>query len=122
MNATKDSRPIHRVYVDGFWIDKTDVTNRKFAEFVRATGYVTVAERTPQAEDYPDVPPENLVAGSVVVHPPNHAVPLNDYYQWWAYIHGANWRHPEGPKSNLNGREDFPVVQVASLWPGTTNN
>lgn len=113
MNATKDSRPIHRVYVDGFWIDKTDVTNRKFAEFVRATGYVTVAERTPQAEDYPDVPPENLVAGSVVFHPPNHAVPLNDYYQWWAYIHGANWRHPEGPKSNLNGREDFPVVQVA---------
>lgn len=113
MNATKDSRPIHRVYVDGFWMDKTDVTNRKFAEFVKATGYVTVAERTPKAEDFPDAPPENLVTGSVVFHPPNHAVPLNDYRQWWTYIDGANWRHPEGPKSNLKSREDFPVVQVA---------
>jgi sulfatase modifying factor 1 len=66
MNATKDSRPIHRVYVDGFWMDTTDVTNREFAEFVKATGYVTVAERTPKAEDFPDAPPEKLVAGSVV--------------------------------------------------------
>jgi formylglycine-generating enzyme len=113
MTATKDSRPIHRVYVDGFWMDKTDVTNREFAEFVKATGYVTVAERTPKAADFPAAPTENLVAGSVVFHPPNHAVPLNDYYQWWAYVHGANWRHPEGPRSNLKGREDFPVVQVA---------
>jgi len=64
MNATQDSRPIHRVYVDGFWMDSTDVTNREFAEFVNATGYVTVAERTPKAEDFPDAPPENLVAGS----------------------------------------------------------
>jgi formylglycine-generating enzyme required for sulfatase activity len=113
MNATRDSRPIHRVYVDGFWMDKTDVTNREFAEFVKVTGYVTVAERTPKAEDFPDAPPENLVAGSVVFHPTSHAVPLEDYYQWWTYVHGANWRHPEGPKSSLNGREDFPVVQVA---------
>jgi sulfatase modifying factor 1 len=113
MNATRDSRPIHRVYVDGFWMDKTDVTNREFAEFVKVTGYVTVAERTPKAEDFPDAPPENLVAGSVVFHPTSHAVPLDDYYQWWTYVHGANWRHPEGPKSSLNGREDFPVVQVA---------
>jgi sulfatase modifying factor 1 len=113
MNATKDSRPIHRVYVDGFWMDKTDVTNREFAEFVKATDYVTVAERTPNAKDFPDAPPENLVAGSVVFRPPSHAVPLNDYYQWWTYVHGASWRHPEGPKSSLNGREDFPVVQVA---------
>jgi sulfatase modifying factor 1 len=113
MTATKDSRPIHRVYVDGLWMDKTDVTNRKFAEFVKATAYVTVAERTPKAADFPGAPPENLVAGSVVFHPPNHAVPLNDYYQWWTYVHGANWRHPEGPRSNLKGREDFPVVQVA---------
>jgi formylglycine-generating enzyme len=113
MNATRDSRPIHRVRVDGFWMDKTDVTNREFAAFVKATGYVTVAERTPKAEDFPDAPPENLVAGSVVFHPTSHAVPLDDYYQWWTYVHGANWRHPEGPKSSLNGREDFPVVQVA---------
>jgi formylglycine-generating enzyme required for sulfatase activity len=113
MNATKDSRPIHRVYVDGFWMDKTDVTNREFSEFVKATRYVTVAERTPKAEDFPGAPPENLVAGSVVFHPPGHSVLLNDYYQWWTYVHGANWRHPEGPKNSLRGREHFPVVQVA---------
>jgi formylglycine-generating enzyme required for sulfatase activity len=89
------------------------VTNREFSEFVKATRYVTVAERTPKAEDFPGAPPENLVAGSVVFHPPGHSVLLNDYYQWWTYVHGANWRHPEGPKSSLDGREDFPVVQVA---------
>src|ERR1700720_4457646 len=113
MQAARDSRPIHRVYVDGFWMDKTDVTNREFAEFVKATGYVTVAERTPKAEDFPDAPPENLVAGSVVFHPPDHPVPLNDHYQWWTYVHGANWRHPEGPASDIKGKDDYPVVQVA---------
>ena len=66
MQATRDARPIHRVYVDGFFMDKTDVTNAQFARFVKATGYVTVAERKPRAEDYPSAPPENLVAGSVV--------------------------------------------------------
>src|SRR5580658_8298909 len=66
MQATLDSRPIHRVYVDGFWMDKTDVTNSEFAKFVKATGYVTVAERKPRAEDFPGAPPENLVAGAVV--------------------------------------------------------
>ena len=75
MKATYDARPIHRVYVDGFFMDKTDVTNAEFARFVKATGYVTVAERTPRAEDFPGAPPENLVAGSVVFSPPDHAVP-----------------------------------------------
>ena len=113
MHEAADARPIHRVYVDGFWMDKTDVTNEVFSRFVKATGYVTVAERTPRAEDFPGAPPENLVAGSVVFMPPNHPVPLDDHFQWWSYVKGANWRHPEGPKSNLNGRERYPVVQVA---------
>src|SRR5262245_29106825 len=94
MQATEDARPIHRVAVDGFFMDKTDVTNEAFAAFVRATGYVTVAERTPRAEDFPGAPPENLVAGSVVFTAPDHPVPLNDHLQWWNYVKGANWRHP----------------------------
>ena len=113
MNATKDSRPIHRVYVDGFFMDKTDVTNAQFARFVKATGYVTVAERKPRQEDYPTAPPENLVAGSVVFSAPDHPVPLNDHFQWWRYIAGANWRHPLGPGSDIKGKDDYPVVQVA---------
>jgi formylglycine-generating enzyme required for sulfatase activity len=113
MHAVVDARPIHRVYVDGFWMDKTDVTNGEFARFVKATGYVTIAERKPTAEDFPGAPPENLVDGSVVFTPPDHPVPLNDHFQWWSYVQGANWRHPEGPQSNLEGRDKFPVVQVA---------
>ena len=113
MKATFDARPIHRVYVDGFYMDKTDVTNAQFAEFVRGTGYVTVAERTPRAEDFPGAPPENLVAGSVVFSPPSHAVLLNDHFQWWTYVQGANWRHPSGPNSSILGKGNYPVVQVA---------
>jgi sulfatase modifying factor 1 len=108
-----DAQPLHRVAVDGFWIDSTEVTNAQFARFVKETGYVTIAERTPRAEDYPGAPPENLVAGSVVFTPPGHDVTLDDHYQWWAYVHGADWRHPEGPGSNIDGRMDHPVVHVA---------
>lgn len=113
MKATMDARPIHRVYVDGFYMDKTDVTNAQFAEFVKATGYVTIAERTPRAEDFPGAPPENLVAGGVVFSPPDHSVPLDNHFQWWSYVKGANWRHPSGPKSDIRGKGDYPVVQVA---------
>jgi len=113
MKATLDSRPVHRVYVDGFFMDKTDVTNAQFERFVKATGYVTVAERKPRAEDYPGAPPENLVAGSVVFAPPDHPVPLNDYFQWWTYVPGANWRHPLGPQSSIAGKGDNPVVHIA---------
>ena len=113
MEATTDSRPIHRVYVDGFWMDKTEVTNEEFAKFVEATGYVTIAEKTPRAADFPGAPPENLVAGAVVFSPPDHPVPLNDHFQWWSYVKGANWRHPEGSRSSLAGRDNYPVVQVA---------
>jgi sulfatase modifying factor 1 len=113
MQATEDSRPVHRVYVDGFWMDETDVTNAQFAGFVKATGYVTVAERKPRAEDYPGAPPENLIAGSVMFSPPDHMVPLNDHLQWWSYVHGANWRHPLGPNSDIKGKENYPVVHIA---------
>ena len=112
MQATRDARPIHRVYVDGFWMDTTEVTNAQFAAFVKATGYVTIAERTPLAKDYPGAPPENLVAGSVVFSPPDHPVPLNDHFQWWSYVKGANWRHPLGPGSSIVGKDQFPVVHV----------
>jgi formylglycine-generating enzyme required for sulfatase activity len=109
----RDARPVHRVRVDGFWIDKTEVTNAQFAEFVAATGHVTIAEKTPRAEDFPGAPPENLVAGSVVFAPPAAAVPLDNQFRWWGYVKGANWRHPEGPASDLKGREKHPVVHVA---------
>ena len=113
MQATIDSRPIHRTYVDGFWMDKTEVTNEQFAAFVRATGYVTVAERTPRAEDFPGAPPEDLVPGSVVFAPPDHAVPLDNHLRWWSYVKGADWRHPLGPESSIAGKDAFPVVHVA---------
>ena len=113
MQAAADSRPIHRVYVDGFFMDKTDVTNAQFAEFVKATGYVTIAEKTPTAEEFPGAPPENLVAGGVVFTPPNQPVPLNNHFQWWSYVKGANWRHPSGPTSSIKGKDNYPVVQVA---------
>jgi formylglycine-generating enzyme len=113
MHGAVDARPVHRVYVDGFWMDQTDVTNAQFEKFVRATGYVTVAERKPRAEDFPGAPPENLVAGSVVFSPPDHAVALDNHFQWWNYVPGANWRHPLGPQSDIKGKEDYPVVHVA---------
>jgi sulfatase modifying factor 1 len=108
-----DARPIHRVAVDGFWMDVSEVTNEQFARFVKETGYVTVAERIPRAEDFPGAPPENLLAGSVVFAPTDEPVPLDDLYRWWTYVPGANWRHPMGPDSDIVGRESYPVVQVA---------
>ena len=113
MHAAADARPIHRVFVDSFWMDQTDVTNEEFATFVQATKYVTIAERTPTAAEFPGAPPENLYAGGVVFSRPTHAVPLKDHYQWWTYVKGADWRHPEGPNTNLKGRGKYPVVQVA---------
>jgi formylglycine-generating enzyme len=110
---TGDALPVHRVQVDGFWMDATEVTNREFAAFVAATGYVTVAEHKPTAAEFPDAPPENLVAGSTVFTPTDGAVPLDNYLRWWSYVAGANWRHPEGPESSIDGRGDYPVVHVA---------
>jgi formylglycine-generating enzyme required for sulfatase activity len=113
MQATYDSRPIHRVYVEGFWMDRTVVTNDQFGKFVAATRYVTLAERKPKAEDYPGAPPENLIAGSVVFSPPSHPVPLNNHFRWWSYVPGADWRHPEGPASDIKNKGSYPVVHVA---------
>ena len=111
--AMNDARPIHRVHVDGFWMDRTDVTNAEFAQFVKATGYVTVAEQKPLAQDFPGVPAARLVAGSIVFTPPARAVTLTDYSQWWSYVQGADWRHPLGPHSSVRDRGNYPVVQVA---------
>jgi formylglycine-generating enzyme required for sulfatase activity len=112
-DAMNDTRPIHRVYVDPFWMDATEVTNAQFAAFVKATGYVTVAEKTPTREEFPTAPAESLVAGSVVFTPVAQPVPLDDHYRWWSYVKGASWRHPLGPASNLEGRAKLPVVHVA---------
>lgn len=108
-----DARPVHRVKVKGFWMDVTEVTNEQFAAFVKATGYVTVAEQKPTKEEFPGAPEENLVPGSVVFTPTPGQVPLDNYYQWWRYEPGASWRHPEGPGSSIEGREKYPVVHIA---------
>jgi sulfatase modifying factor 1 len=112
-DSMPDARPIHRVQVDGFWMDATEVRNEEYELFIKATGYITVAERKPLPEDFPGAKPEDLVAGSVVFKPTTEAVPLNNHLQWWDYVKGANWRHPLGPDSDLKGREKYPVVHIA---------
>ena len=107
-----DEKPLHDVRVDGFWMDKTEVTNEQFAKFVEETHYVTVAERQPDPKQFPGVPPEQLKPGSITFTPPAHVETLDDHMQWWSYIPGASWRHPEGPQSNIDGREKHPVVHV----------
>ncbi len=108
-----EEAPSHRVMVDGFLIDPTPVTNRQFCDFVRATGYVTFAERQPDPKDYPKALPHLLKPGSLVFSPPDYPVDLRDWRQWWAYVFGANWRRPHGPGSSIKGLEDHPVVHVA---------
>lgn len=108
-----DTRPIHEVELDGFWMDQTEVTNAAFAKFVDATGYVTVAERKPDPKDFPGASPGILVPGAVVFAPTKGPVSLDDAVQWWKWQPGANWRHPEGPESSIKGRMNHPVVQVA---------
>jgi formylglycine-generating enzyme required for sulfatase activity len=94
-------------------MDVTEVTNALFEKFVSATGYVTIAERTPTKEEFPTAPPDNLVAGSVVFTPTPGPVPLGNHLHWWRYEPGANWRHPEGPASTIDGRDKYPVVHIA---------
>jgi sulfatase modifying factor 1 len=108
-----EEAPVHRVTVDGLWVDTTPVTNREFADFVEATGYRTVAERELDPADFPGAPPENLVAGSLVFTPTAGPVDLRHLSQWWTWTPGACWRHPEGPGSTLAGRAEHPVVHVA---------
>lgn len=112
-NFYPEERPVHRVTVGGFWIDLQPVTNAEFRRFVEATGYVTVPERAPDPAEYPEVDPSLLVPGSLVFRRPPHRVSLKDHRAWWAYVPGACWRHPEGPASTVEDREDHPVVHVA---------
>jgi formylglycine-generating enzyme required for sulfatase activity len=108
-----EERPVHRVEVDGFWMDAHPVTNAEFRRFVKASGYVTIAERPPDPADYPDADPGLLVPGALVFQPSSGPVDLRDWRTWWAWVPQASWRHPEGPGSTLHGRERHPVVQVA---------
>lgn len=119
--AQPDEQPVHTVSVDSFLMDEHEVTNAEFAAFVAATHYVTTAEKPISKEEMMEsLPPGSpepdsslLQAGSLVFSPPDHAVPLDDVSQWWAFVPGASWQHPEGPGSNISGKEQFPVVHIS---------
>ncbi len=116
-----DEKPTHRVKIHGFWIDETPVTNAQFREFVEATGYKTTAEQVPELEELmSQLPsgtkppaPELLVPSSLVFNPPQHPVSLNNPSHWWVWKKGANWKHPLGPDSTIDGKDDHPVVHVS---------
>ncbi len=119
--AAPDEYPKHKVTVDGFWIDQTEVTNGQFAEFVKATGYITTAELKPDWEELKkQLPPgtqkpdeSTLVPASLVFAAPDHEVNLSDYSQWWAWKEGACWNHPQGKGSDISGKDNYPVVHVS---------
>jgi formylglycine-generating enzyme required for sulfatase activity len=108
-----EEAPSHRVTVDGFWIDVEPVTNAQFRCFVEATGHVTLAERPANPADYPGAQPELLTPSSVVFAKPGYRVDLRNPYNWWKYVAGADWRHPRGPQTSIDGLERHPVVHVA---------
>jgi sulfatase modifying factor 1 len=108
-----EERPVREAHVDGFWIDRHPVTVADFRRFVKATGYVTNAERTPDAADYPDADPAMLAPGSIVFRPTPGPVPLDDWRRWWQWVPGACWRRPEGPGSDTYTRARHPVVHIA---------
>jgi len=108
-----EERPVHVARVEGFWIDKYEVTNEQFARFVEATRHVTLAERPARPEDYPGAKPEMLKPASVVFRKPAHRVDLRNHFNWWSYVQGANWRHPEGTDSTIEERAQHPVVHIA---------
>lgn len=105
--------PVHPAMVSAFWIDTHELTNAEYAKFVEATHHVTVAEMAPSREEFPDAPADKLVPGGLVFTGTSGVVPLDDYTQWWEYRPGAQWRHPQGPASTIDGKGDYPVVQVA---------
>jgi len=119
--AQDNERPAHRVKVDGFWMDRYHVTNAAFRRFVEATGYVTTAEKKPAWETLrvqsppgtPKPPDSVLVPGAMVFVGTDVPVSLGDWSQWWRYVPGANWKHPQGPGSTIEGKDDHPVVQVS---------
>ena len=119
--ASDDEYPKHEVSIDSFWMDQTEVTNAQFEKFVNATGYVTTAEKKPDWNELkknlppgtPKPPDSLLVAASLVFHQTSEPVDINDYNSWWSWMPGANWRHPQGPGSDIKGKENYPVVQVS---------
>jgi formylglycine-generating enzyme required for sulfatase activity len=120
-----EERPVHRVCVDGFWMDETPVTAAHFRRFVRETGYVTLAERPLEAAFYPDADPALLVPGSLVFRATTGPVDLNDHRNWWQYVPGAYWKRPGGHGTSVNGRDRHPVVHIAyedaacyAVWAG----
>jgi sulfatase modifying factor 1 len=108
-----EEAPSREVQVEGFWIDRTPVTNRDFKRFVQETGYVTLAERPADPDAYPDADPARLVPSSSVFVRPRQRVPLDDAYRWWAYVPGADWRHPRGPETSAKKLSKHPVVHIA---------
>ena len=108
-----EERPAHTIQVSGFWMDATPVTNARFAEFIAATGYKTMAEHAPDPSRYPGARPELLVPGGLVFRKAKTRVNLDNPMQWWAYVPGADWRHPCGPNKGIAGRDKHPVVQVS---------
>jgi formylglycine-generating enzyme required for sulfatase activity len=108
-----EEAPSHRVAVDGFWIDRTPVTNRQFKQFVMATGHVTTAEVPPDPKDYPGALPHMLYAGSLVFARPRSTFDLCDWSQWWSFMKEAGWRRPYGPSTNINVLDNHPVVHVS---------
>jgi formylglycine-generating enzyme required for sulfatase activity len=108
-----EERPVRPVRVDGFWMDELPVTAADYRRFVRETGYVTLAERPLDPDDYPDADPELLVPGALVFRATAGPIPLDDYGAWWEYVPGAFWKRPGGPGTTINGRDRHPVVQVA---------
>jgi formylglycine-generating enzyme required for sulfatase activity len=120
-----EEAPAHKVSVDGFWIDRFTVTNRQFAQFVAETSHVTVAEQAPDPADYPGAKPEMLIPASTVFVAPTRRVDLANPYNWWTYVPGADWRHPQGPGSSVKDKPEHPVVQLTwadvhafSRWAG----
>lgn len=108
-----EEAPVHKVKVEGFWMDKYTVTNREFARFVEETDHVTLAEHPPDPKDYPGAKPEMLQPASVVFRKPVQRVDLRNHFNWWTYVPGADWRHPEGPESSIGERTQHPVVHLA---------
>jgi sulfatase modifying factor 1 len=108
-----EEAPAHQVSVDGSWMDQHPVTVAEFRRFVKSTGHMTLAEQTLDAADHPDADPALLVPGSLVFRKTHGPVNLDDYRNWWHWVPGACWRHPDGPQSTVHGRERHPVTHVA---------
>ena len=108
-----EEKPVRRVTVDGFYIDKYAVTNEEYTTFVDETAYITVAERPLNPADYPGAKPELLVPGALVFQKSKGPVDLSSYFNWWAWVPGTNWKQPQGPDSSIKGKEKHPVVHIA---------